>query len=217
MTLKLFKKELTLNMPKPLYLFALFGAMVIIPNYPYIVGVGYFIMHIMIYFQFVNENRSQEFSAMLPIKRADIVSSTTLVIVLCQAINIGVAAICAYPSKLINPFGGNYVGLDCNLTFFGVALISMSVFNLVVIPRYFKTGYKYGVTLILGLISFLLTYGFFEILIQCVPALTKSLDGYDGNYLWARLTVFAIGVIIYPLTTLAANKIAIKKFEKVNL
>lgn len=215
--LKLFKKELRLNMPKPLYLFALLGAMTLIPNYPYIVGIGYSIMHIMLYFQFVNENRSQEFSAMLPIKRADIVSSTTLVMVLCQMLNLVVAAACAYPSMLINPNNGNFVGLDCNLTFFGVALICLGMFNLVVIPRYFKTGYKYGLTLILGLITFVVTYGVFEVLVQAIPTLTKSLDGYDNAYLWARLTVFAMGVIIYPLFTFVANKIAIKKFEKVNL
>lgn len=215
--IKLFKKELRLNMPKPLYLFALFGAMILIPNYPYIIGIGYSIMHIQLYFQFVNENRSQEFSAMLPIKRADIVSSTTSVIVLCQMLNVAVAAVCAYPSVLINPKHFNFVGLDCNLTFFGVALICLGVFNLIVIPRYFKTGYKYGLTLVFGLIAFVLTYGVFEALTQAIPALTKSLDGYDNAYLWARLTVFAIGIIIYPLFTVIANAIAIKKFEKVNL
>ncbi|MCM1194805.1 MAG: ABC-2 transporter permease [Corallococcus sp.] len=215
--LKLFKKELRLNMPKALYLFALLGAMVFIPNYPYIVGIGYSIMHIMLYFQFVNENRSQEFSATLPIKRSDIVSSTTLVIVLCQMLNFAVAAICAYPSKLINPNSGNFVGLDCNLTFFGVALICLGAYNLVVIPSYFKTGYKYGFSLLLGLITFILVYGVFETLIQAIPVLTRALDGYDETYLWARLTVFAIGIIIYPLFTFIANKYAIKKFEKVNL
>ena len=215
--LKLFKKELRLNMPKPLYLFALMGAMILIPNYAYIVGIGYSIMHIQLYFQFVNENRSQEFSAMLPIKRADIVSSTTLVIALCQMINFAVAAVCAYPSVLINPNHSNFVGLDCNLTFFGVALVCLGVFNLIVIPRYFKTGYKYGLTLVFGLIAFVLTYGVFEALTQAIPSLTKSLDGYDNDYLWARLTVFVIGIIIYPLFTFIANTIAIKKFEKVNL
>ncbi len=215
--LKLFKKELRLNMPRALYLFALLGAMIIIPNYPYIVGTGYSIMHIMLYFQFVNENRSQEFSAILPVKRSDIVSSTTLVIVLCQMLNLAVSAIFAYPSKLINPNGANFVGLDANLTFFGVALIALAMFNLVVIPRYFKTGYKYGVTLILGLITFVLIYVIFELLVQLIPALTKSLDGYDINYLWARLTVLLAGVIIYTLSTLLANKTAIKKFKKVNL
>lgn len=217
MLLKLLKKELQLNMPKALYLFALFGLMVLIPNYPYIVGIGYFMMHVMIYFQFVNENRSQEFSSILPIKRNDIVTSTTLIIVLCQMLNFALAAICAYPSKLLNPNHTNYVGLDCNCTFFGVALICLAVFNIVFIPRYFKTGYKLGGALILGLIAFLLTYGVFETLVQAIPALTKSLDGYDGAYTWARLTVLAIGIILYPLTTFAANKIAINKFKKVNL
>ena len=132
-------------------------------------------------------------------------------------LNLAVAALLAYPSKLINPNGCNFVGLDCNLTFFGVALICLAAFNLVTIPRYFKTGYKYGLTLILGLIAFVLTYGIFEIIVQTVPTLTKSLDGYDADYLWARLTVFAIGVIIYPLFTFLANRLAIKKFERVNL
>lgn len=215
--LKLLKKDLRLNMPPALYLFALLGAMTLIPNYPYIVGIGYSIMHVMLYFQFSNENLSHEFSATLPVKRSDIVSSTTLVIALCQMINYAVAILCAYPSKLINPNGFNYVGLDANLTFFGVALISLGIFNLIVIPRFFKTGYKYGVTLVLGLIAFVVTYGIFELLVQAIPVLTKSLDGYDSAYLWARLTVLAAGVIIYPLFTFVANKIAIKKFEKVNL
>lgn len=215
--LKLFRKELRLNMPPALYLYAILGAMILIPNYPYIIGIGYSIMHIMIYFQFVNENRSQEFSAILPVKRSDIVSSTTLVIVLCQLINVAVAAVCAYPSKLINPYQTNLVGLDCNLTFFGVALLSLGVFNVVTITRYFKTGYKYGSTLILGLIAFTATYGIFELLIQVIPVLTNSLDGYNTDYLWARLTVLLAGVILYSTLTFTANKIAIKKFQKVNL
>ena len=124
--LKLLKKDLKLNMHPALYLFALLGAMVLIPNYPYIVGVGYSIMHIMVYFQ-------------------------------------------------------------------------------------------YGFTLILGLISFVISYGAIEFTVQLVPQLTKSLDGYDAGFIWARLTVLSLGVIMYPTLTYAANKIATKKFEKVNL
>lgn len=215
--LKLLRKDLKLNMHPALYLFALLGAMILIPNYPYIVGIGYTIMHVMVYLQFVNENRSQEFSATLPIKRSDIVSSTTAVFAVCQLSNVAVAAICAYPSALINPNGGNFVGLDANLTFFGVALACLGLFNIVVIPRYFKTGYKYGVTLVLGLLTFVAFYLVCELLIQLVPALTVSLDGYDAAYVWARLTVLLAGVIMYCVFTYLANRIATKKFERVNL
>ena len=215
--IKLFKKDLKLNMPKALFLFALLGAMILIPNYPYIVGTGYTIMHIMLYLQFSNENRSQEFSATLPIRRRDIVSSTTAVFALCQLINIAVSAVCAYPSRLINPNVYNFVGLDANLTFFGVALGCLGLFNIVVIPRYFKTGYKYGVTLVLGLLTFVAFYLVCELLIQLIPALTVSLDGYDTAYVWARLTVLLAGVIMYCVFTYLANRIATKKFERVNL
>lgn len=215
--LKLFKKELRLNMHPALYLFALLGAMVIIPNYPYIVGIGYSIMHIMVFFQAVNENRSQEFSATLPVKRADIVSSVTLVVMLCQLINVAVAALCAYPSKLINPNGFNYVGLDCNLAFFGIALTCLGLFNLTVIPLHFKSGYKIGVPLILGLIVFILSYGICELLIQIIPAFTNALDSYAVDFIWARLTTLAVGIILYSTLTFVANAIATKKFEKVNL
>lgn len=215
--LKLLRKDLKLNMHPALYLFALLGAMILIPNYPYIVGIGYTIMHVMVYLQFVNENRSQEFSATLPIKRSDIVSSTTAVFAVCQLSNIAVAAICAYPSALINPNGGNFVGLDANLTFFGVALACLGLFNLVVIPRYFKSGYKYGATLVIGLLSFVALYLACEVPIQAIPALSKSLDGYDAAYVWARLTVLLAGVIMYCVLTYLANRIATKKFERVNL
>ena len=215
--IKLFKKDLKLNMHPALYLFALLGAMILIPNYPYIVGIGYTIMHVMVYLQFVNENRSQEFSATLPIKRSDIVSSTTAVFAVCQLSNVAVAAICAYPSALINPNDGNFVGLDANLTFFGVALACLGLFNLVVIPRYFKSGYKYGATLVIGLLSFVALYLACEVPIQAIPALSKSLDGYDAAYVWARLTVLLAGVIMYCVLTYLANRIATKKFERVNL
>lgn len=215
--LKLLRKDLKLNMHPALYLFALLGAMILIPNYPYIVGIGYTIMHVMVYLQFVNENRSQEFSATLPIKRSDIVSSTTAVFAVCQLSNVAVAAICAYPSALINPNGGNFVGLDANLTFFGVALACLGLFNLVVIPRYFKSGYKYGATLVIGLLSFVALYLACEVPIQAIPALSKSLDGYDAAYVWARLTVLLAGVIMYCVFTYLANRIATKKFERVNL
>ena len=47
--LKLLKKELKLNVPLPLYLFTLLATMILIPNYPAIVGVGYTVMQIFVY------------------------------------------------------------------------------------------------------------------------------------------------------------------------
>lgn len=215
--LKLLKMELRLNIHPLLYFFSLCGAMVMIPSYPYIIAIWYSVLQLFIYLQSINETRAREFSANLPIKRADIVSVTTLVIVMFQLLNYFVAAIFAYPSILINPNHTNYAGLDCNFTFFGVALMSLAMFNLAFIPSHFKSGYKIYLPMLWGLLAFLGTYALSETVIQTIPVLKEVLDGNESKHLWARLTVFAIGVILYPISTLLANKIAIKKFEKVNL
>lgn len=214
--LKLLKKEFKLNVHPALFLFCLLGAMTVIPYYPYIVGIGYSVMPIFIYFQFINENRALEFSSVLPVKRAHIVSASVFVIIIFQLTTVLFGAVLAYPSRLINPNGGNFVGLDCNCSFFGVAFICLGALNLTLIPQYFKTG-KAGIPTILGLLAFIFTYLAFELPIQLIPALKNALDSYAAETLWARLTVLFFGIILYTVLTFAANKIAVKKFEKVNL
>lgn len=209
-------KEFRLNVKFPVYLLSLLGSMMLIPDYPLIVGIGYCVFQVFIYMQYVRENLSQEFSTMLPVKRADIVRATTCVICLLQMLTVTVAALCAVVTRFVHP-QGNVVGLDPNFTFFGVSLLCLATFNAVFLPKYFKTGYKYGLPILLGLIAFLVTYGVAETLVQVIPALTSSLDSYKSETTWARLTVLAVGIIVYVLTNLLATKISIKKFECVNL
>ncbi len=214
--LKLFKKELTLNVKPAVYLLSLLGTMILIPNYPIIVGIGYCIFEINIYMQFVRENLSQEFSATLPVKRSDIVGSTTLVVSFLEMATVFIASLSGIGARFIFP-EGNIVGLDANFTFFGVAFLCLGVFNLVFIKGLFKTGYKYGVPIILGLVFFLLAYGVCETLVQAIPSLTTIFDGYATEYIWARAIVLAIGIAVYVGFTALANFIAVKKFEKVSL
>ncbi|MCM1289674.1 MAG: ABC-2 transporter permease [Corallococcus sp.] len=221
--IKLYLKELKLNVKLPVWLIGLLGAMVLIPNYPIIVGIGYSIFQIFIYMQYARENRSQEFSAMLPVKRNDIVSSTVSVIVTLEAVNLLVSAISGAAVRICYGFGvpayaqGNIVGLDANLTFFGVALICLAIFNLIFITQFFKSGYKYGVPIVTGLLTFVAVYAILELMIQLVPVLKNSLDTFDVETVWARLIVLTTGMIAYVGSAFAADKIAQKNFEKVSL
>ncbi len=214
--LKCFKKELKLNVAPPIYLFTLLAAMILIPHYPIIVGAGYVVMQIQVYLQNVANNRSLEFSSMLPVRRKDIVGGTTLVIVLFQALNVLLALALIPVAKLLYP-QGNLVGIDANLSFTGITLFCFGVFNLIFIPQYFKTGYKYGWQLIYGLIGLLLTYGALETTIQLVPSLTLALDSYSVECLPIRLLLAILGLLFYVACSILANKLAVKKFEQVNL
>ena len=113
--IKLFKKELALNIPIPLYLFWVLGAMILIPNYPVIVGAGYTIMQIFVYLQTSSSYLSQEFSSTLPVKRSDIVSSNTLVIAMFQVVNVAISLLLMPVAKLLYP-SGNLAGMDQSLS-----------------------------------------------------------------------------------------------------
>lgn len=214
--IKCFQKELKLNVAPPMYLFTLLAAMVLIPNYPVIVGAGYVAMQIQVYLQNVSNNRSLEFSTMLPVRRKDITGGITLVIVLFQMLNVVLALALIPVAKTLYP-QGNLVGIDANLTFTGITLFGFGIFNLVFLTGYFKTGRKYGWPLVYATLTFLLVYGVFETLIQVIPTLTAALDGYSSDYTVVRLALAMFGLIFYAATTALANKLASEKFEKVNL
>ena len=220
---QLYLKELKLNVKPVAYIFSLFALMLLIPNYPIVVGVGYSMMQVHLYMQFMRENRSLEFSTTLPVKRKDIVTSTTLVIVTLQMMTTFVAAVCAVVVRIAALMGssvyasGNLVGMDATFTFFGVMLVCLAAFNFIFITQFWKTGYKYGTILLIGVLVYCVIYVMLELVIQLVPALRNALDGYQTKTIWARLVVLAVGVVAYVTSTLLANRLAQKKFEKVSL
>lgn len=214
--LKLLKKELKLNVPLPLYLFTLLATMILIPNYPAIVGVGYTVMQVFVYLQFCAANKSLQFTSVLPVKRKDIVTSTTLVVVFFQMLNVVLSLILLVPYRFVYP-KGTIVGIDGNLTFIAICLLCFAAFDAAFLPGYFKTGYKYGFPLLWGLVSFVLTYLVSETLIQAIPAINKVLDGLNPEYIWVRAVTLVVAAAIYVFAVVLANNAAAKRFEKVNL
>ena len=214
--LKLLNKELKLNIPWTLYLFTLLATMILIPNYPAIVGVGYTVMQIFVYLQICATNKSLQFTSVLPVRRKDIVTSTTLVVVFFQLLNIAFTLLLLIPYRIVYP-EGTVVGIDGNLTFIAVCLLCFAAFDAAFLPKYFKTGYKYGFPLLWGLVSFVLTYLVCETIIQTVPAVNKVLDGLDVEYIWVRATVLVVTAAVYLFTAVLANNAAAKHFEKVSL
>lgn len=71
MTAKIFSKDLRLAAHPMMYVFALFGVMLIIPNYPYTVVFFYGLLGI--FFTFLNgrENKDVYYCAVLPVTKRD--------------------------------------------------------------------------------------------------------------------------------------------------
>lgn len=196
---------------------AICGALVLIPAYPYFVGVSYSTMAVLICFSVARSNNDHVFTSMLPIHRKDIVGAKLFTVCYSELLTLAVAIPCAIITSLVLNPSGNIVGMDANFAFFGLTLIAYSVFNLIFLPWYFKTGYKTGLPLTMAIIVYILLVCLFELVINLVPVLKTNLDSLDPATFGIQLIVLAFGIVIFAITTFIAYKWSNNNFGKVSL
>ena len=207
-------KELKLFISPIVYLMLLLSALLVIPSYPAIVGISYSLLSINICFNIARANNDNQFTAMLPVPRNYIVSGKHFSIAFIELLQIVVTVPFSLISIFVTNANGNIVGLDSNMTFFGIALICYGVFNLIFLPWYFKTGYKAGIPMLVGVLGYFLVYGAVEILLNFTN-LKLYLDGTSVEYAGYRAIVLLSGIVFYIVTMLLSEKISVKNFNGV--
>lgn len=215
--IKLLKKELKLVISPAAYLFPLLSGLLLIPSYPYCVGIIYFIFGIQISFQMAYANRDIEFTSMLPLPRNMIVMSKILAVAFIESLQLLYAIPFAILTSFVINTSGNIVGMDANLAFFGFALIEMTAFNVAFLPNFFKTGYKMGFAFVYGISAMFLTIVLLEGLAGFVPALHSALDGFAADKLIFRIITLLVGLLIYFGGMVFSYKKSVANFNKVNL
>lgn len=199
-----------------MYIFIVCAAIVCAPNYPIMVGLIWLFTNFISTFQNASSNGDMQFSALLPVKRSDIVLARHVLIISVETayliISIPFAVIAAILYK-----NGNLVGIDANPAFYGIELICIAIYNFCLLPYYFKTGIKSGIGILRGILFAALFYGIIQTLI-CIPYLPfKVLDGLgttDRMYQWLFLS---IGVVVFIILSVISFKKSVKNFEKVSL
>lgn len=152
MTAKIFSKDLRLAAHPMMYVFALFGVMLIIPNYPYTVVFFYGLLGI--FFTFLNgrENKDVYYCAVLPVTKRDQVRARAWLVVAVELAELVIAIPFAFLSVRINPNGTNLAGIDANVALFGCVLLIYGVFNVVFLPVFYKTAIRAGRAFLLAVI-----------------------------------------------------------------
>ena len=206
-------KEFSLVINPLFYLIPLFGALLLIPEWAYFIALMYFFfMSVPNIFSIAKAHNDIGFSAMLPVRRSDIVKSRITSMIILEVLQILVAAVFAVINLMIYP-GENFL-LDTNAAFIGCVFIMYGIYNIIYFPMFYKTAYKISGPIIAALAATLLFAAAVELLILFVPAL-KIFDGRE--HIGAQLAVLAGGIILYILLSVAAFRISAKRFLKVDL
>ena len=209
-------KEFRLTAHPITYIFLLCGAMVMIPSYPYY--VAYLYVCLGLFFSFLNgrEQRDLYYCAVLPVTKRAIVEAKCLFCVLVELTSLLLTVPWALLSALIGLEGGNAAGIEPNPAFFGLSLLMFGIFNRLFLPGFFKTGYKLGIPLMLGLTAITLYIGAAETLTH-LPVTGTFLSGI-GAATWGRQWPVLLGGIgLYGLLTWWAMHISSNGFECVDL
>ncbi len=214
--LKLLKKEFTLSMHPTTPLMLLLSAMVLIPNYPYVVMFFYTTMAIFFTCLLGRENHDVLYSINLPISKSDVVKARFMFVVIVELVQLTLMVPFTLLSRKLN-IPGNQAGMDANIALFAIGFTVYALFNLVFFLTYYKNVYKVGAAFAKTSVIIFICAALDAATSYTVPFVKNCLDTADPQFLSAKLVFLAVGVLVYIVCTSVAYKISVKNFEKQDL
>lgn len=215
---KLIKKEFTLTAAPLTYVFLAFGMMTMIPGYPILVGGFFICLGIFYTFQFAREYNDVLYTALLPVRKRDVVKARYLFVVslqmtgtlLCGLLTaLRMTALRNVPVYQSNPL------MNANPAFLAYLLVIMTLFNIIFLGGFYKTAYYYGRPFILFCVAAFVVVGLGETL-HHLPGL-GWLNAVTGAGVIRQSVLLLVVALVYAAGTLLSMKRSQERFEKLDL
>lgn len=207
-------KEIRLSAHPNLFIFTLLGMLVIVPAYPYGMVFIFGCLGPYITMMYGRETNDIYYTALLPVKKTDIVKAKCLLFVLAQMTQILISLPFAILRVYILP-EGNPAGIETNLAYYGFGFIIYAVFNMIFLTTFFKTAYKAGKAFLLAIIPATFCMILMEVLVH-FPKF-KWLDSTKAYDLLKQSPILVIGIVFYTIVMLLTYRVSANRFKKVDL
>ena len=214
---KLLKKEMKLTASPLSYWFILFSFMTFLPGYPILVGGFFVCLGIFFTYQQAVEYDDITFSALLPIRKKDVVKAKYAFVIIIQMISFVLSALVTVLRMTLLSEAKVYLVnqmMNANLFYLGFLLLVFAVFNICFMKGFFKTAYRIGKPFIIFCIAGFLLIGFGEML-HHLPGM-EALNSTSGISL-IQVFVLLFGIVIYVVQTLISMNSSERNFEKIDL
>lgn len=201
--------------PVPL-LFLLLSALLLIPSYPYFVTFFYSSLGIFLMMQAARENHDLAFGMLLPLPKRAMVTARFSTVITLQLLQV----LSCVPFALIRASYGhipNPVGFEANVSFFGVGLLVLALFNVTFFPMHYKTGYDLGRPFVLSAVWQFLFIATAETLSHLVPYLNTVCQSYAPADQQRQLPLLLAGLAAYAGLTVLAWRSSVNHLQAVDL
>ncbi len=230
----LLSKEFKLCLHPTVFIYLAMVLMLLIPSYPYLVACFFLCNAVFFIFQNARENGDPLYTAMLPVSKAQAVRARCLFVVMLQIIELLLmVGMCAFGLVAMDLEKGNAGGTDLSLSLPAFALILFTIFNLIFLPSFYKTGYKAGASFLKSAIGvwiwIILCEGtmiatrvivtekgldlpFFRFLARNIDCFPKTKEAWT-----VQAILFLAALLVYALGTLLAVRLSVKNYDKIDV
>jgi ABC-2 type transport system permease protein len=212
----LMRKELRLNWHPALSAFMLLASLLLIPQWVYYIAFIYIFILVMVVVQTDKANNDLIFTTLLPVRKKDVVTARTLVIVGWQLLYIALAAACAAIRLRFYPVN-NGTSMNSNLAFFGSAFLMFGIFNAIFIAGTYKTPYRMVWPLLGGSVIAVSVGAILDTLPLFIPAVSRLFNDNGLGHLPYQLAALLFGIAVFAGATVWAAKKGAANLERVDL
>jgi hypothetical protein len=156
------------------------------------------------------------FTAMMPVTKKDMVKARITVLVVLEILHIGIAMIFGMITLRLYP-ELTYYFFSPHMGFWGLCMVMLAIFNLIFIPMYYKTAYKFGKALAASLTAAMLFAGIAQWLGIRSAFLADVFNGAGADRTALQASILIAGIALFAAFTIAAYRIAVKRFLKVEI
>ncbi|GIQ69076.1 hypothetical protein DUZ99_07475 [Xylanibacillus composti] len=214
----LLMKELKIGVNPFFYILPfLTGALMLIPGWLYFLVILYFCFITVP--NMLGGYKSQNdlmFTSMMPVSKKDIVKAKVSFIVILELLHVVVAVVYGIISVYLYP-NLTYYFFSPSPGFWGLCFVMLAIFNMILIPMYFKTAYKYGAATIAATTAAILFAGGAEWIGIQNKYLFGLFKGAGADNFAVHLLILIAGIGIFALFSAIAYHIAKKRFLKVEV
>lgn len=215
---QLLHKELKLTTAPITWFFILFAFMALIPGYPILVSCFFICMGMFYSYQLAREADDILYTALLPIRKKDVVTAKYLCALFIEAIAFLLLILMTVLRMTVlkgwTPYVRNPL-MAANITFLSLALLIFALFNFIFIKGFFKTAYNYGKPFIFFCIAAFVVVGFGETL-HYLPGMS-GFNAISGEGMAMQWILLVISSAVFLLLTVLSLNISQKRFENLDL
>jgi hypothetical protein len=187
------------------------SALMLIPNWIFMLVFMYFFWITVpnVYSQYLAQE-DYSFNIMLPVSKREVALSKVASLIIMELLHIVLAVVFAVLHNAIygvwNPF------IDLTPAFFGFGFFMYGLFNIIFLPKYFKTAYFYGKPTILGVVVTLVFGLGLETIAIGFP---KYAYLVEPSGLGLQLVYLIVGIVFFVVFNIIAAKQSVKNYESI--